>query len=47
MKSKGELTQSSGEWRTMKTRKESSEKENQEKQSKLNDLTNFMGDLKQ
>ena len=31
----------------MKTRKESSEKENQEKQSKLNDLTNFMGDLKQ
>jgi hypothetical protein len=47
MKSKGELTQSSGDWRTQKTRKESSEKENQEKQSKLNDLTNFMAELKQ
>jgi len=46
MESKGLLTEVTGEFKTRRTKKESSEKDSQEKQSKLNDMTNTTTELR-
>jgi hypothetical protein len=47
MESKGYLTEVTGDFKTKRTKKESSEKDSQEKQSKLNDMTNTTAELRQ
>jgi chromosome segregation ATPase len=47
MESKGQLTEVTGDFKTRRTKKESSEKDSQEKQSKLNDMTNITAELRQ
>lgn len=47
MDSKGQLTEVTGDYKTRRTKRESSEKDSQEKQSKLQDLSNYTAELRQ
>ena len=46
MESKGYLTEVTGDFKTRRTKKESSDKDAEEKKSKLNDLMNYTNELR-